>query len=121
MPVSHHVDPARRSVFTTFEGTVTDADLAEHLAALTADGDLDPAYDHLVDARGITELRISTNAVRGATQVNPFSAGARLAVVVSDDAAYGMARMAVALSSRDEGRALITRDLAEARRWLGLE
>lgn len=121
MPAAYHIDAARCLVTTTIQGTVTDADLAANFAGLTADPAFDPAFDHLVDAREVTELEVTTGAVRRSAQGDPFAPGSRRAVVVSRDAEYGMARMFQALSPHGDDHLLVTRDLDEARRWLGVD
>lgn len=121
MPATYQVDPSRRLVTTILHGILRDGDFKEYVAALLADPRFDPTYDNLVDGCGITELEVTSRAVRASADTDPFSPTTRRAIVVSGDAAYGMARMFQALCPDLPDRLLVTRDPCEARRWLGVE
>lgn len=118
MPASYHIDVERRLITTVLDGRVTDADFEAYRAYLTADPQFDPAFDHLLDARGITHLDITSAAIRRLAQTDSFSSSARRAIVVSADVAFGMARMFQSLSDRGPEQMTVVRQLDEALRWL---
>lgn len=120
MPISHRVDPERRLVVCTMHGVLADDDLARSPSSLLSDPAFDPAFDLVVDARGVTALEITSSAVRRAAQTDAFSERARRAIIVADDAAYGLARMFHSILMAEPHSVLITRDHDEALRWLGL-
>jgi hypothetical protein len=121
MAWSYRIDPARRVVFSVFEGTVTDEELPAYAAALRADPDFEPSFSQLADTRGVVRLDVSGAAVGLLVGVNPYGAGSRTAVVVSSDLAFGMARMYQIRRSSAPDEVEVFRDVNEARRWLGLD
>ena len=118
MPGSHRIHPERRLVVSTLYGHLTDRDLAVGVAALRADPAFDSTYDQLVDASAVTQLDVTTQGVRESARTDPFSDQSRRAIVVSDDAAYGLARMFQSMNTLEPDHGFITRDLDEAVRWL---
>ena len=118
MPTSIHIDPARRLVTSTFYGRLTDQDLADHMVGLLRHPDFHGDLDQLVDARGISQLDITSQVIRESTQQDVFTSASRRAIVVAGDAVYGMARMFQSLTSIDPDHLLVTRDMDEAIRWL---
>lgn len=120
MPATYHIDPARRLVVSTFMGNVSDAEVEKVIAAMASDPAFDPRFNNLVDARAVTDLAITTPAIRQSAERELFAESSRRAFVVSDDAAYGVARMFQSLDVHGGERVGIFRDLAEAERWLGV-
>ena len=91
-----------------------------HANAFASDPRFRRDMRHLFSFDGVSDPRISCHAVRAVTKLNPFGPGARRAVVVRSDAAYGVARMYEL--SRDPARdeLQVFRDLESALGWLGL-
>ncbi len=121
MPVSHRIDREHRIVFTEASGVVTDSDLIECQKQLRDDPEFEPDFRQLADCRAIDEVGVTREGVEEASSRSPFSQGSLRAIVVSSDAAFGMARMFENLrhEARDEIR--VFREAEKARRWLGLE
>lgn len=94
MPVVYTIDLARSLVLSRGWGVVTDCELLAHARALTADPRFARNFHQLADLREVTDARIteSTNK-QMLVRLNPFGAGARRAMVVTCDVAFGMARM----------------------------
>lgn len=121
MPASYRIDHDPRVVLFLLEGTVTDDELAQNLARVMADPDFDPEMRQLVDARRITSVEVTSAGIREMAQQLPFTRESRMALVVSTDAAYGVARMFQNLVDHGGEQMLVVRDMCEAARWLGLE
>ncbi|MFN7952423.1 MAG: hypothetical protein U0610_11920 [bacterium] len=118
MPLRYTIDPERRLVVTSYEGTVTDADLLDHQRAILRDPDFCPDYHQLSDARGTTRLLVTGDGIRALAETNVFSALSRRAIVVVGTAQFGLARMFQTLRERGPERIEIFTDYDEAVRWL---
>jgi len=124
MPITYVIDESSGVVLTTASGVLTDQELLEHKRKLTSDSKFRPGMVELSDIRAITKLAV-TNA--GIAQFVSQDAsdkaaleGHKLAIVVSDDLAFGMARMYEMMTSMNIPGVRIFRDINEARSWLGL-
>ena len=122
MPATYSIDPSRRLVLCRAWGAFTDSDLREFYRTLLKETTFDPYFCQLGDLLEVTDIRLSTATIRDVARMRVFRPGSKRAFVVGTDAMYGLARMykSYSLSSRDED-ITIFRDLAEARRWLGIE
>jgi hypothetical protein len=127
MPIRIQVDSAARLRLAVFEGTIGDDDLIDAYAAVLGDPDFDPTLNDLVDGRAIRRLDVTPAGVRRLAelvqQIDHFSLPTKVAVVAADDFAYDTARMyeALRVDQRAPAEHRVFRDMAEARRWLGLE
>ena len=119
MPGAYIVDPARSLVLTRAWGILTGADMLNHARRLSADPRFQPQFSQLLDFRDITELPITAVEVREVAALNPFGPGARRAIVVASDVAFGMARMYQILVEQSPQEFEVFRDIDEALRWLG--
>jgi hypothetical protein len=120
VPTSYGIDPQRRLVISRAWGVLSDADLHEHYAQISADPAFDPAYRQFADLREVTELAVSAAAVEIAAKVPVFSPGARRAFVAPADLHFGMARM-FGIYAEDSGQVVqVFRDAHAAEAWLGL-
>lgn len=120
MAWSYRIAPARRMVFSVFEGTVTDGELSAYAAALGAIRTSSRASPSS-PTRAESRIDVSSAAVELLVDVNPYGAGSRTAVVVSSDVAFGMARMYQIRRSSAPDEVGVFRDVREAWRWLGLD
>ena len=120
MPASYKIAAARGLVFTTGSGVLTDDDCYGHVSALSTDPLFNPSMDQLADLTQVTEVRLTASAIHRMAERNPFGEGSRRAFVVSDDVAFGMARMYEILTSDHAHDVTVFHDLAKARAWLGL-
>lgn len=118
MPITYHLDVARRHIIGTATGTVTYADLAAHLEMEQSEHAL--GFTELLDCRDATttittaEIRQLAEALEKLARREPLGA---TAVVATNDALFGMLRMYDALT--EQIRPLrIFRRLADAEQWL---
>ncbi len=121
MPVTYHIDKINKIVFVNATGEFAAEDFRIHKHGLADDPDFDPHYGVLFDLRSITEFRISSADVRGFSMDYIFHKSARRAYVVETKVTHGMVRMFSILSNFESDTFQIFRDMAEARRWLGLD
>lgn len=119
MPAFYKIDRENRLVMTTASGTVTFADALAHQEKLRRDPDFDPSFSQLLDVSFVTRLEITSEHVRLLAQSSSFSQDSRRAVLVSNDTAYGLARMFEMLreSAGDTGIEVF-RSLEEALDWV---
>ena len=121
MPVTYHIDKINKIVFVNATGEFTAVDFRIHKRGLTDDSDFDPHYGVLFDLRSITEYRMSPGEKREWAVNSIFHKRARRAYLVPTNEVHGMIRMFFSLSDFDSDVIQIFRDMAEARRWLGLD
>jgi hypothetical protein len=120
MPGGYTIDESRGLVLSRAWGEIAGADIVVHARALAADPRFVPSYRQLFDFSATTRADVSETAVWTLAEDSPFGAGARRAVVVASNVAYGLVRM---FQSLREGRGesfLICRDMDEAIQWLDL-
>jgi hypothetical protein len=117
MPADYRIDRSERVIYSRAWGVLTDQELAANRAALYADPDFEPDLAQLYDFTDVTEVQITSPALRELASTTRFSPDARRAVVVSTDVAFGMARMYSIVSGR-EGFIQVFRDRASAVQWL---
>ncbi len=125
MPLAYRIDVARGVVFTYGSGVLTDEDVLGFKNRLAKDPDFRPDMVELSDIRDVVELRVTPAGIArmlDADRREERTRGARLAILASDDLAYGMARMYAqrATIQEEDPRVGIFRNEAEARAWLGL-
>lgn len=125
MPIAWEFDADRRVVVVRAEGVVRDADLLDLARQLAADPQVRSGVHELVDLRDADVAAVTSEALR--EMADTFAAhdagptGARIAIVASRDAAYGLSRMYQAYrGDRIPAELSVFRDMAEARAWLGL-
>ncbi len=121
MPVTYRIDKNQEIVFVNATGEVTAEDFRIHKRRLADDPDFDPDYGVLFDLRCITEFRLSAAEIREFSMRHMFHKRARRAYLVPTDKAHGFVRMFSSLSDFVSDVIQIFRDMAEARRWLGLD
>jgi hypothetical protein len=127
MPIKIRVDPAARVRHSVLEGTIGDDELVDAYSVVLGDPDFDPTLNDLVDARHVRRLDVTPAGVRRLAdlvrQIDRLALPTKVAVVAADDVAYDTARMYEALRVGQHAPAehRVFREMAEARRWLGLE
>ena len=121
MPVTYDIDTTNEIVFFNATGEFTAEDFRIHKRELVDDPEFDPLYGVLIDFRSITKYRLSTAETRELAMSYIFHKRARRAYLVPTDEVYGMLRMFALLSDFESDKFQIFRDMAEARRWLGLD
>jgi len=126
MVVKIRVDAAARVRYSVLEGIVDDEELVDAYAAVLADPDFDPTLNDLVDASGVRRVDVTPAGVRRLAdlirQIDRLALPTKVAVVAPDDVAYDAARMyeSFRVGQHAPAEHRVFRDLAEARRWLGL-
>jgi hypothetical protein len=126
MSIRIRVDAAARVRHSVLEGTVGDDELVDAYSAVLSHPDFDPTLNDLVDARAVRRVDVTPAGVRRLAdlvqQIDRLSLPTKVAVVAGDDVAYDTARMYEALRAGQHAPAehRVFREMAEARRWLGL-
>ena len=118
--VTTEIDAKRGIAIVTFSGTVTPQMVRSLHAAVRTDPDFDSRRPTLLDYSRAEVSEIDVNSIKQLAAGTPMAATARRAFVVSDAAAYGVARMFRAFSevSGRGGTVEVFRDRQEALRWL---
>jgi hypothetical protein len=120
MPISYQIDEARRLVLTTASGALTDSDILRLKARLVADPKRKPGMRELSDVRSIDRLEVTADGVRQMMMRDERHAAAlgsyRLAIVVSHQVGYGMARMDQMLTEHILQDVRVFRDMEQAKR-----
>ena len=118
MPCGYTIDLARSLVLSRGWDLVTDRELLAHVRALTADPRFARDFRQLADLRDVADVQITASCIREMVRLNPFGAGARRAVVVTNDVVFGMARMYQILSDESSDALQIFRKMDDALQWL---
>jgi hypothetical protein len=124
MPITYRIDPVQRVILTEASGVLTDEDVLAHKALLLKDPAFDPTYGELSDIRKIERLEVTSAGVQAMAQHDATNAdkrhGHRLALVVSGEVVYGMARMYQIVSQQEDSGVGVFRTIDEASEWLGI-
>lgn len=122
--VTYRIDSECGVVLTTATGVLTEEDLLTHKHALRRDPDFRPGMVELSDVRGIERLQLTSDGVRRLVADDESDAGRmsshKLAIVVSREVVFGMARMYGTLTQEHLPNLGVFRDMEEAKAWLGI-
>jgi len=122
MPINYTIDEERNLVLTVASGTLYDADVMQHKAALRDDPRVTPDIKELSDVRGIEQLDVTETGIRQMIRFDRDAAastgGHTLAIVATEDIIFGMARMYEMLTEQNVRSVQVFRDIDEATRWL---
>lgn len=118
MPCAYIIDLARSLVLSRGWDVVTDRELLAHVHTLTADPRFARNFRQLADLRDVTDVQITPSCIREMVRLNPYRAGARRAVVITNDVVFGMARMYQILSDESSDELQIFRKMDDALQWL---
>lgn len=125
MPISYRIDVERGLVLTTASGTLTDDDILQLKDRLVRDPDFTPGMKELSDIRNIDALDVTPAGIRAMVQQDGKDSERitfqRLALVLSDDVAFGMARMYQTLTGSRMANVGVFRDIEQAKAWLQLK
>ncbi|MEW6322747.1 MAG: hypothetical protein AB1635_16880 [Acidobacteriota bacterium] len=123
MPVVYTFDATRNAVFGALTDPVTVEDWESALTELLGSGvpaDVRTLWDlRAMDFRNVDRRTLAQ--INEFRRRSPGRTTARLALVVADDFAFGMARMFELMSAESDGRIMVFRDYDEAVAWLLLE
>ena len=121
MPCSYTIHAEARLVTICGWGVITTPEVVAMRKMLGADPRFRPDFAELDDYSRLTRVALDFAGVREAAAVNPYGPGARRAVVVGSDEAYGVARQYQQVRGEAPPDELqIFRSLAPALSWLGL-
>jgi hypothetical protein len=121
MPATFVIDHDRKLVLSRAWGILAPSDLEATQRGIQDDKRFEPMYRQIYDFSEVTEIRVTGSDLQSLAYTSPFSQGARRAIVVNSDAAYGMARMYGLMGDRDSEYFRVFRDRQSALRWLGVE
>lgn len=120
MAIRTRVMPGRGLIVSQALGVFTLDDLQAHRARVMAHPQYVGTMGLLMDLRRVTRFDIATGGIRAQASTLDSSRYSRIAVVVRDDVAYGLARMFQAFTGDrygDEGLRTF-REPMEAWRWI---
>jgi hypothetical protein len=121
MAQDYSIDEQQQVIWTRCWGILSDADIATQQANLRQDPKFKPTMSQLVDAREVTEVAVTVEAVNQLGQSTLFAPTAKRAYVVTKDALYGMIRMyELHQAARGSETVRVFRDRAVALAWLGV-
>ena len=124
MPIRYEIDPDRGVVFASGEGVISTDDWFQARLAMLDEPAFRAGLDVLLDLRRARRpsskpSTVSEDAARFRDLADRIG-GIRIAVVVSSDSMYGLAREWSGWMSRGHADVFVSRDLEEAEEWLGL-
>lgn len=126
MPIEHRIDAGRKLVLATPRGTMTLDDILAYQRDVWSRPEL-RGYAELVDMRAVEHIAEATaENVQQVTRIAapsdpPSGPPARMAIVSTDDLAYGLGRMYGSLRDRVPGsnkHVQVFRDFDEALAWV---
>jgi hypothetical protein len=119
MPAFYKIDKERKLVLSTASGALTKEDILGHQERLVKDPDFDPHFSQLADFTHITQVGITPEDVLLFARRNIFSSDSRRAMVVKDDATFGLAKMfEMHRELAGEIRIRVSRNIDEALDWI---
>ena len=121
MPASYTIDATRGLVLSNGSGILTGDEMRGHQERLKVDPDFRPDLNQLIDFTGVDQVTISPQEIPQLAYNNPFREGSRRAIVVAQPFHYGLVRIFQAMTEAHGSEIEIFHEVAEARRWLGLE
>jgi hypothetical protein len=121
MPIKHRVDPASNTMFVTRSGSIDTHDEEQAQRERQTDPLVVPGIAVLVDCREV-EPADSTEVVQYlADNITALAANLQcgpVAIVVSSEVEYGMARMYQLMTDLEHPETAVFRDYREALDWL---
>lgn len=122
MPVDHRLVLEQRLVVLTYAGSVTVAEWTEALQAVLAEPDYQPGFNLLVDRRAsaLPTRAFADGVATFIRQHREQFRNARVAILVSDVAAFGMARMQEMLNESLDLDTRAFKSEPDAYAWLGV-
>jgi hypothetical protein len=121
MPVVYEIDRDNHRIHTRCIGSVTLEEVLQHFVDLARDPECPEWLDVLLDLTGQTSLPTTGQLGAVATQmarVSPQVQFHNCAVIASEDAMFGMARVFGVLSENYFGTTHVFRTVEEGTRWL---
>jgi hypothetical protein len=125
MPAVFELLLSQRTVYSRGSGSLTDAELFEHMARISAlfkEGVLDADWAQICDFTAVEDLTaVSTAGIRRMAEGNPWPRPCIRVFVVDTDEQFGLARMYQTLGDPKTDDLAITRSATEAEAFVGRE
>jgi hypothetical protein len=124
MSVTYQIDQAKHRIHTRCLGAVTLDEVVQHFADLMRDPDCPARLDVLLDLSEMTSLPTSSNLTGVTTElarVRPRVQFDGCAIIATQDALFGMARMFEVFAENYFGATRVFRTIDEGASWLELE
>ena len=109
MPANHYIDNKRQLIITTWEGKAHDIEFIEAIKTYQEDIQNHPDYinyNEIVNLSEVTGFKLSNEGIKTIGQIasntDKSNGNRKLAIIVSSNLAYGLARMYVAFRSFSE-------------------
>lgn len=121
MPVVYEIDRAKHRIFTSCVGPVTLEEVLQHFVDLVLDPDCPEWLDVLLDLTEQTSLPTTGQLGAVATQMARVSSRVQFhncAVIASEDAMFGMARVFGVLAENYFAATHVFRTVEEGMKWL---
>ncbi|MEW6734287.1 MAG: hypothetical protein AB1489_23375 [Acidobacteriota bacterium] len=120
MPVCYYIDKSTRLIVITFQGVVTEQEIAADRERLAEDPEFNPAFSQLLDFRRVKQLHLSYSTVSKIAQSSIFHPGIKKAFLAPTDLTYGFSRMYELLSDQLNQQVQVFRQPSQALQWLGI-
>jgi len=118
MTVSYTIDVGQQTVFSTFTGHVSNAEIVAHQNELRSDPDFHPGMFELMDCIGEVSVDHKVASVIGLVESSPWGRVSRRAIVAPDPLIFGRSKIFQAYISHEHGNVSVFRGLNAARKWL---
>ncbi|MGB6897293.1 MAG: hypothetical protein WBE12_01775 [Candidatus Acidiferrum sp.] len=119
MPAFYKIDKERRLVLSSGTGVFNKEAAQAHQERLLADPEFDPSYSQLRDFTHVTQIDLTAADIQQLALRNIFSPESRRAFLVTNDLAFGLARMFEILRESAGERGIgVFRNLEEALDWV---
>ena len=120
MNITYSIDKVLRIVFFTYTGNLDFDEWAKTMTVVFKDPSFEPGFSFILDRRLVKTAPTTDYIAKVAdfVQKHPVELGKnQTAVVVSDIASYGMARMSQGIMNEAEHTRIFT-DIEKAKQWL---
>ena len=128
MPANHHIDNNNQLIVTTWEGVARDIEFIEAIKNYQNNIQNHPNYvdfNEVVDLRKVTSLKLTTEGIKTistiASTTDTKDINKKLALIVSSNLAFGLARMYEAYRSfsKNANKEIhVFKDETEAFKWV---
>lgn len=119
MPAFYKIDKERRLVLSSGTGVFNKEAAQAHQERLLTDPEFDPSYSQLMDFTHVTQIDLTAADIQQLALRNIFSPESRRAFLVTNDLAFGLARMFEILRESAGERGIgVFRNLEEALDWV---
>jgi len=118
MPVLYFINVDQQTVFSTFSGHVSNAEIIAHQSELKDDLNFNPSMHELMDCTGETSVDHKVHNVMGLVQSSPWGGDSKRAIVAPDPLIFGRSKVFQTYISIEHGNVRVFRGVDAAKRWL---